>query len=141
METISVRWRCSEFMKTVVVKRWRCSNSIQIGVNIVDRLNKNKPNKSPIRLRTGQCKSVCVKRLPGMRYCMLSASSRSRSPRKQMAADENKMADSSASPTPHHATMYDQSYHTRTFLINIWFIPVPFGGGMVVPGEWDHSYR
>lgn len=52
---------------------------------------------------------------------MLSASSRSRSPRKQMAADENKMADSSDRPTPHHATMYDQSYHTREFSRNIWF--------------------
>lgn len=63
------------------------------------------------------------KLIPGIRYCMLSASSRSLSPRKQMAADENKMADSSDRPTPHQATMYDQSYHTRVFSRNIWFIP------------------
>jgi hypothetical protein len=56
---------------------------------------------------------------------MLSASSLSRSPRKQMAADENKMADNSDSPTPHHATMYDQSYQTRALSRNIWFIPIP----------------
>lgn len=43
--------------------------------------------------------------LPGMRYCMLSASSRSRSPLKQMADEENKMADTRERPTPHHATM------------------------------------
>lgn len=59
-----------------------------------------------------------------MRYCMLSASSLSRSPRKQMAADENKMADTNDRPTPHHATMYDQSYQTRELSRNIWFIAV-----------------
>lgn len=58
-----------------------------------------------------------------MRYCMLRASSLSLSPRRQMAAEENKMADSRDRPTPHHATMYDQSYHTRTLSRNIWFIP------------------
>lgn len=61
---------------------------------------------------------------------MLSASSRSRSPRKQMAAEENKMADSSDNPTPHHATMYDQSYHTRALSRNIWFIPNHCGSGV-----------
>lgn len=55
---------------------------------------------------------------------MLSASSLSRSPRKQMAADENKMADTNDRPTPHHATMYDQSYQTRELSRNIWFIAV-----------------
>lgn len=71
---------------------------------------------------------------------MLSASSRSRSPRKQMAADENKMADSSDRPTPHHATMYDQSYHTREFSRNIWFIPrgsrMFWFVGVFVGGVW-----
>lgn len=47
--------------------------------------------------------------LPGMRYCMFIASSFSLSPRKQMAAAENRMADTREEPTPTHARMYDQS--------------------------------
>lgn len=44
-------------------------------------------------------------KLPGIRYCMLIASSRSRSPRRQMAAPENKMAATKDHPTPTQASM------------------------------------
>jgi hypothetical protein len=47
--------------------------------------------------------------LPGIRYCMFIASSFSRSPLRQIAAAENKMAETSVHPTPIQATMYDQS--------------------------------
>lgn len=47
--------------------------------------------------------------LPGMRYCMLIVSSCSFSPRRQMAAPENKMADTSDKPTPVQARKKDQS--------------------------------
>lgn len=53
---------------------------------------------------------VCVGLvLPGIRYCMLIVSSCSFSPRRQMAAPENKMADTSDKPTPVQARKKDQS--------------------------------
>lgn len=42
-----------------------------------------------------------------MRYCMLTASSFSRSRRRQMAAHENRMDEIKAKPTPIQAIMYD----------------------------------
>ena len=46
---------------------------------------------------------------PGIRYCMLTASSFSRSRRRQMAAQENRIEEMRANPTPIQAIMYDQS--------------------------------
>lgn len=51
----------------------------------------------------------CEVHSPGIKYCILTASSFSRSRRKQMAAHENKMEEIKANPTPIHAIMYDQS--------------------------------
>lgn len=48
--------------------------------------------------------------VPGMRYCMFTASSRILSPRKQIAAALNKIALTKDQPTPTQATTYDQSY-------------------------------
>lgn len=48
-------------------------------------------------------------KLPGIRYCMLIASSLSLSPRRQIAAPENNMAATKDHPTPTHASMQLQS--------------------------------
>lgn len=45
--------------------------------------------------------------LPGMRYCILTASSFSRSRRRQTAAQEKRMDEMRAKPTPIQAIMYD----------------------------------
>ena len=58
----------------------------------------------------------CVFRyLPGMRYCMLTASSFSRSRRRQMAAHENKIDAINEKPTPIQAIMYDLNNNNKTW--------------------------
>lgn len=50
--------------------------------------------------------------LPGIKYCMLIASSLSLSPRRQMAAPENSIAATNDHPTPTHASIQLQSQLT-----------------------------
>lgn len=53
---------------------------------------------------------------------MFRASSLSRSPRRQMAAPENNMADTKEKPTPVHAIKNDQSYDIRVLSLSAYKI-------------------